>query len=70
MKKTMEEYEEEITRLKLRMEDLGKKEKIAGRKVYSHIVWADKMLAIIRGAKLEATATYIGHVRKDLPKLL
>ena len=70
VKKTAEEYEEEITGLKLKMEDLGKKEKTAGREVYSHIVWADKMLTIIRGAKLETTTTYIGHVRKDLPKLL
>lgn len=37
-KNTMEEYEEEITGLKLKMEDLGKKEKTAGREVYSHIV--------------------------------
>jgi hypothetical protein len=58
VKKTMEEYEEEITGLKLKMEDLGKKEKTAGREVYSHIVWADKMLTVIRGAKLETTTTY------------
>jgi hypothetical protein len=70
VKKTTEEYEEEITGLRLKMEDLGKKEKTAGREVYSHIVWADKMLTIIRGAKLESTTTYVGHVRKELPKLL
>ena len=67
-KKTKEEYEEEITGLRLAMEDLGKKEKIAGREVYSHIVWADKMDTIVRGAKIETTTTYIGHVRKELPK--
>ena len=70
VRKTTEEYEEEITGLKLKMEDLGKKEKTAGREVYSHIVWADKMLTVVRGAKLETTTTYIGHVRKELPKLL
>lgn len=69
-KKTTEEYEEEITGLHLKMEDLGKKEKTAGREVYSHIVWADKMATIVKGAKIEATTTYIGHVRKELPKLL
>jgi hypothetical protein len=37
-KKTKEEYEEEITGLLLKMEDLGKREKTAGREVYSHIV--------------------------------
>ena len=69
-KKTKEEYEEEITGLQLKMDDLGKKEKTAGRDVYSHIVWADKMATIVKGAKIEATTTYIGHVRKELPKLL
>lgn len=70
VKKTIEEYEEEITGLHLKMEDMGKKDKIAGRDVYSHIAWADKMAAVVKGAKLEDTTTYIGHVRKALPKLL
>lgn len=70
IKKTVEEYEEEITGLQLKMDDMGKKEKVAGRDVYSHIAWADKMLTIVKGAKLEDTTTYIGHVRKNLPKLL
>ena len=56
--------------LHLKMEDMGKKEKIAGRDVYSHIAWADKMAMVVKGAKIEETTTYIGHVRKDLPKLL
>ena len=53
-KKTTEEYEEEITGLRLKMEDLGKKEKTAGREVYSdsHIAWADKMTTIVKGAKI------------------
>ncbi|KIM34953.1 hypothetical protein M413DRAFT_79884 [Hebeloma cylindrosporum] len=70
VKKTKEEYEEEIMGLLLKMEDLGKKEKVAGRDVYSHVAWADKMAMIVRGAKLEDTTTYIGQVRKKLPKLL
>ena len=41
-KKTKEEYEEEITGLQLKMEDLGKKEMLAGREIYSHIAWAEK----------------------------
>ena len=70
MKKTIAEYEKEITGLKLKVEDLGKKEKTGGREVYSHIVWADKMLTIVQGAKLETTTTYIGHVRRELPKII
>ena len=70
VKKTTEEYEEEITGLRLKMDELGKKEKSGGREVYSHISWADKMATIVKGAKIETTTTYIGHVRKELPKLL
>jgi hypothetical protein len=70
VKKTVEEYEQEITSLRLKMEDVGKKETVAGREVYSHIAWADDMAVIVRGAKLETTSTFIGHVRKELPKLL
>lgn len=70
VKKMTEEYEEEITGLQLKMEDLGKKETIAGREIYSHIAWADKMATVVKGAKIETTTTYIGHVRKELPKLL
>ena len=70
VKKTTEEYEEEITGLRLKTEDLGKKEMTAGREVYSHTAWADKMATIVKGAKIETTTTYIGHVRKELPKIL
>ena len=69
-KKTTEEYEEEITGLQLKMEDLGIKEKTARREVYSHIAWADKMTTIVKGAKIETMTTYISHVRKELPKIL
>src|ERR1700678_3914912 len=70
VKKTKEEYEEEITGIKLQMDDLGKKEKTTGRETYSHIAWADKMETTVKGAKIESTTTYIGQVRKELPKLL
>lgn len=70
VKKTTEEYEEEITGLHLKEEDLGKKEKVMGSNIYSHIAWADKITTIVKGVKLETTATYIGDVRKELPKLL
>ena len=68
--KTVEEYEDEITMLQLKMEDLGKKEKVSGQEVYSHIALADKMGMSIRGAKLENTTMYISQVRKELPRLL
>jgi hypothetical protein len=70
VKKTDEEYEDEILNRKLKTEDLGKKEKVAGRDVYSHVAWADKMATSIKGAKLEKTVTHIRQVRKDLPVML
>lgn len=69
-KKTKEEYEEDIMMLKLKMEDIGKKEKIAGREIYSHIAWTDKMEVLVKGAKLDNTTTLISGVRKELPKLV
>jgi hypothetical protein len=70
VKKMVEEYEQEITSLRLNMEDLGKKAMVAGKEVYAHITWADNMEAVVIGAKLETTMTFIGHVRRELPKLL
>ena len=70
VKKTNEEYEEELRDLQLKTEDLGKKEKVTGREVYTHIAWVDKMATIVRGAKLEDTTTNIGHVRKNLPTIM
>lgn len=69
-KKTSEEYEEEVRGLELKMVELGKKETVSGREVYTHVAWADKMGTIIKGAKLEGTTTHIGHVRKNLPTIL
>jgi hypothetical protein len=70
VKKTKDEYEDEVLGRKLKVEDLGKKEKIAGMEVYSHVAWADKMAASVKGAKLEKTTTHIRQVRKDLPTMV
>ena len=69
-KKTDDEYEDEITGRKLKTEDLGKKEKIAGREVYTHIAWADKMTQSVKGARWEKTTNQLRQVRKELPTIL
>jgi hypothetical protein len=69
-KKTEEEYEDEILGRKLKVDDLGKKEKVAGREVYSHVAWADKMATTVKSAKLEKTTSYVRQVRKELPTIL
>ena len=66
VKKTDDEYEDDILGRKLKTEDLGKKEKVAGRDVYSHITWADKMATSVKGAKWEKTTNHLRQVRKDL----
>ena len=66
VKKTDDEYEDEIMGRKLKDEDLGKKEKIARREVYTHIAWADKMAQSVKGAKWEKTTNQLRQVRKDL----
>jgi hypothetical protein len=70
VKKTDDEYEDEILGRKLKTEDLGKKEKIAGREIYTHIAWADKMATSVKGAKWEKTTNHLRQVRKDLPNIL
>src|SRR5277367_1565857 len=70
VKKTHEEYEAEIVEYKLKVEDLGKKETVAGREVYSHVAWADRMAIAAKGAKIDKTSTNIGQARKDLPTII
>ena len=69
-KKTQEDYEDEILTRKLKDEDLGKMEKIAGRDVYSHVAWADKMATSVKGANLERSTNGIRQVRRELPGIL
>ena len=70
VKKTEDEYEDEIVGRILKEEDLGKKEKVAGRDVYTHIAWADKIATSIKGAKWEKTMTHLRQVRKNLPTII
>ena len=70
IKKTDEEYEDEIIGRKLKEEDLGKREKVAGMEVYSHVAWADKMATTVKSAKLEKTTNHLRQVRKELPTIL
>ncbi|RXW18472.1 hypothetical protein EST38_g7385 [Candolleomyces aberdarensis] len=70
VKKTATEYKEELLGLKLKIEDLGRKEEVAGRETYTHIVWADKMVRLAKGVGVESGSTYIGQVIKGLPRVL
>ncbi|KAF5381321.1 hypothetical protein D9615_008404 [Tricholomella constricta] len=69
-RKTALEYEEEILAMKLKEATLGSKETVAGRDVYTHIAWADRMSALVSRAGLAAGTTYVGLVRRTLPALV
>ncbi|TEB28854.1 hypothetical protein FA13DRAFT_761470 [Coprinellus micaceus] len=70
VKKTPTEYEEELLGLKLKVEDLGVKEEVGGREAYKHILWAEHMAKLAKGAGVEAGSTYVGQVIKGLPKII
>ena len=70
VKKTKEEYKDEIVGWKLKVEDLGKKEIVSGRETYTHIAWADKMAMLVKGTKWEKTTNQLRQVRKSLPNIL
>jgi hypothetical protein len=70
VKKTDEEYEDELVGRKLKVEDLGKKEKVAGLEVYTHVAWADRMATTVKSAKLEKATTHIRQVRRELPDII
>ncbi|KAF5381400.1 hypothetical protein D9615_008427 [Tricholomella constricta] len=69
-RKTMMEYEEDVLAMKMKEETLGQKETVAGRDVYTHIAWADRMGALVSRAGLTTGTTYIGLVRRALPALI
>ena len=70
VKKTDDKYEDEIVGRILKEEDLGKKEKVAGRDIYTHIAWADKIATSVKGAKWEKTTTHLRQIRKNLPTII
>ncbi|KDQ54246.1 hypothetical protein JAAARDRAFT_109904, partial [Jaapia argillacea MUCL 33604] len=65
-----EEYIEDLMVLKLKKEDLGKKVEVAGVEVWSHIVWADKVLKLAVGGNISGDKTCIAAVWRDLPDLI
>ena len=69
-KKTAVELERELAGLKLRVEDLGKKEKYGGQEVWSHIAFTENALDLARRAKIEKGTSSLWVVRDGLPEVL
>ena len=64
------ELERELCELRLKVEDLGKKEKYAGEDVYTHVVFAEKALSLAKQAKISAGSNSIWKVRDELPNII
>ena len=56
--------------MRIKTEDLEKTEQYKGQNVYSHIVYADKLLDLAKQAKMERTTSSLYAVCDNLPKVL
>jgi len=70
VKKTAVELERELAGLKLRVEDLGKKEKYGGQEVWSHIAFAANALNLAQKAKIDTGTSSLWVVRDGLPEVI
>jgi hypothetical protein len=69
-KRTETELERELCELRLKVEDLGKKEKYAGEEVYTHVIFAEKALSLAKQAKISTGSNSIWKVRDELPDII
>ena len=65
MKKTKLELETELVEMKIRVEELGKMEKYRGKDIYTHVVFAEKILDLVKQAKIKKTTTLGLFTLKD-----
>ncbi|KAJ7602165.1 hypothetical protein DFH06DRAFT_1024187 [Mycena polygramma] len=70
VQKAQTDYELELGETRLEEKDLGKKESVLGRDVWTHVIWADKMQKLAQGAKVVTGTTYIVHARRNLPNII
>lgn len=59
-KKSEPELERELCELRLKVDDLGKKEKYAGEEVWSHVAFTEKALSLARQAKINKGSNSTG----------
>ncbi|KAH7905069.1 hypothetical protein BJ138DRAFT_1018215 [Hygrophoropsis aurantiaca] len=70
VKKTQQEKEQELSKCKLEMDELGKTIKVGGLDTYTHVAWAAKVLRLAKDAQVEKTNNLIWFVRDNLPSVL
>ena len=68
--KTAPELERELGVMSITTEELGKTEKYRGEDVYTHMIFAEKILDLAKRAKIETTTSGLWSVRDGLPEVL
>ena len=56
--------------MRIEVEELGKTGKFRGEEVYTHVIFAEKILELARQAKVEMSASGLWNVRDELPEIL
>jgi hypothetical protein len=69
-KRTETELERELCELRLKVDDLGKKEKYGGEDIYTHVIFAEKALSLAKQAKISTGSNSIWKVRDELPDII
>ena len=68
--KTATELERELGAMRITTEELGKTEKYRGEEVYTHMIFAEKILDLAKRAKVETSTSGLWTVRDKLPEVL
>ena len=68
--KTAPELERELGAMRLKADELGKTEKYKGEDVYTHMVFAERILDLAKRAKIETSTSGLWNVRDELPEIL
>jgi hypothetical protein len=70
--KTTPELERELGAMRMATDELGKVEKYRGEdsEVYTHMIFAEKILDIAKRAKVEKSTSGLWSVRDELPEIL
>ena len=68
--KTAHELERELGAMRIATEELGKTEKYRGEDVYTHMIFAEKILDLAKRAKIETSTSGLWNVRDELPEIL
>ena len=68
--KTAPELERELGVMRIMMEELGKTEKFRGEDIYTHTIFAEKILNLAKQVKIKTTTSGLWNVRDELPEVL